>query len=135
MRERREPVWVGRRDADTIHERLLAEHGGLPGVKDENALESALHRPLNKFAYEPDSDLFALAAAYGFALATSHGYSDGNKRTAYMVMYSFLLVNGYEIDVSQQAVVALMLDVATRRVSEEALSVWLREHTVPVSDN
>ena len=82
-------------------------------------------------AQEPDSDLFVLAAAYGFALATSHGYSDGNKRTAYMVMYSFLLVNGHELEVAQSDVVSLMLDVATRRMSEEELAAWLRGHTVP----
>ena len=116
---------------DAIHADLLASFGGLPGVRDENALESALARSRNRFHYEPDADLFSLAAAYGFALATSHGFSDGNKRTAFAVMTVFLVRNGFLVDVPEPDAVALMLDVATRRMSEEALAAWLRGHTVP----
>ncbi|NIP87774.1 MAG: type II toxin-antitoxin system death-on-curing family toxin, partial [Gammaproteobacteria bacterium] len=78
-----------RRDCDAIHRDQLRQHGGVPGVRDENALESALARPRNKWAYDPDADLAALAAAYGYGLATNHGYNDGNKRIAFMAMYVF----------------------------------------------
>lgn len=117
-----------------MHYDQLQQHGGLYGIKDENALESALARPRNKWAYEPQSDLCALAAAYGFGLATNHGYSDGNKRIAFLAMYTFLGINGWEIVAAEPAVVQLMLDVAAHRCDEEALAAWLREHIEPLAD-
>src|SRR5215208_167389 len=129
-----EPVWMDRILVDAIHADLLESFGGLPGVRDENALESALARPRNRFHYEPEADLFSLAAAYGFALATSHGFSDGNKRTAFAVMTVFLVRSGFLVDVPEPTAVSLMLDVATRRMSEDELAAWLRAHSVPVRE-
>lgn len=114
-----------------MHYDLIRVHGGMPGVKDENALESALGRPRNKWAYEPDVDLATLAAAYGFGLATNHGYSDGNKRIAFMTMYTFLGLNGVEIQAPEPEIVQLMLTVATHERDEPALAEWLRTHTAP----
>lgn len=72
-----------------IHHAQLAEHGGLAGVRAEGAIASALARPQQRLAYDEDADLAALAAAYGFGLARSHGSVDGNKRVAFMAMYVF----------------------------------------------
>jgi death-on-curing protein len=116
-----------------MHYDQLQQHGGLVGVKDENALESALARPRHKWAYQPDSDLCALAAAYGCGLAANHGYSDGNKRIAFMAMYTFLAVNGWEIVAAELEVVQLVLDVAAHARDEESLAAWLREHVEPVA--
>ena len=116
-----------------MHYDQLQQHGGLFGIKDENALESTLARPRNERAYEPESDLCALAAAYGFDLATNRGYSDGNKRIALLAMYTFLGVNGWEIVAAEPAVVQLMLDVAARQCDEDGLAAWLREHTEPLA--
>lgn len=129
-----EPIWMDRVLVDAIHADLLESYGGLPGVRDENALEAALARPRNRFHYEPDADLFALGAAYAFALATSHAFSDGNKRSAFAVMSAFMVLNGYLVDVPEPDIVALMLDVATRRLSEDALAAWLRVHTIRVPE-
>ena len=74
---------------DAIQTDMLLTHGGMPGLRDENGLESALARPQQRFAYEPQVDLAALAAAYGFGLARDHPYNDGNKRVAFMVMAVF----------------------------------------------
>ena len=78
----REPRWVPRLVVDSVHVDQLREHGGLPGVRDENALEAALARPRQKWNYEPESDLSVLAAAYAFGVAKAHPFNDGNKRTA-----------------------------------------------------
>ncbi|MEO6529029.1 MAG: type II toxin-antitoxin system death-on-curing family toxin [Gemmatimonadaceae bacterium] len=129
-----EPIWLHRLLIDAIHYDQLQQHGGLRGMKDENALESALARPRNRLAYEPDSDVFDLAAAYGFGLATNHCYSDGNKRIAFMAMYTFLGMNGWDIVASEPEVVRLMLDVAPQHQGEEELAAWLREHCVPLVD-
>ncbi len=123
-----EPVWLRRRDCDAIHFDQLQQHGGIPGVRDENALESALGRPRNRWAYQPDSDLAAVAAAYGYGLATNHGYNDGNKRVAFMAMYVFLGLNGWEIEAPEPEVVQVMLAVADGQLNEDRLADWLRDH-------
>ncbi len=123
-----EPVWLRRRESDAIHFDQLRQHGGIPGVRDENALGSALARPRHRWAYQPDSDLAALAAAYGYGLATNHGYNDGNKRVAFMAMYVFLGLNGWELDAPEPEVVQVMLALADGRLDEEQLADWLRDH-------
>lgn len=125
-----EPVWVPRVVLDSIHLDQLREHGGLQGIRDENALESALARARNKWAYESTEDPALLAAAYGFGLATSHPYRDGNKRIAFLAMLVFLGLNGWDVEASEDEVVATMLAVADRRCTEEQLADWLRAHLV-----
>ena len=117
-----------------MHYDQLQQHGGLFGIKDENALESALARPRHRWTYEPASDLCTLAAAYGYGLATNHGYSDGNKRIVFMAMYTFLGLNDWEIVAAETEVVQLMLDVAAHACDEDALATWLRDHTEPFQD-
>lgn len=116
---------------DAMHYDQLQQHGGLFGIKDENALESALARPRHRWTYEPGSDLCTIAAAYGYGLATNHGYGDGNKRIAFMAMYTFLGLNDWEIVAAEAEVVQSMLDVAANACDEEALATWLREHVEP----
>jgi death-on-curing protein len=127
MAERREPRWLTRRLVDAIHLDQLHEHGGSPGVRDENALDSALARPRNRWAYDPESDLAALAAAYGYGLATNHGYVDGNKRVAFMALYTFLALNGRELDAPEPEVVEVMLTLAAGELREDELASWARE--------
>lgn len=125
-----EPIWVDRVVLDAIHYDQLQQHGGHPGLNDENALESALARPRNKLTYAAGSDLAALAAAYAFGLATNHGYRDGNKRVAFMAAYTFLGLNGWDLTASETDVVGIMLAVAERRMSEAELVDWIRSHRV-----
>lgn len=116
---------------DAIHSDQLRQHGGRPGLKDENVLESAIARARHRWAYEPGSDLATLAAAYGYGLATNHGYSDGNKRIAFAAMYTFLGLNGWELEAPEPEVVDLMLAVADHRCTESELAEWIRAHMVP----
>ena len=92
-----EPVWVLTSVVLTVHEQQLAEHGGLPGVRDEGALASALARPQNLFAYGTAANIAHYAAAYAFSLARNHAFTDGNKRTSFVVTDLFLARNGYEL--------------------------------------
>jgi death-on-curing protein len=125
---RREPVWLDRLVVDAIHFDMIRTHGGLPGVRDENALESALARARQKWAYGRAPDLAILAAAYGFGLARSHPYRDGNKRIAFMAMAVFLALNGCEIEAAEAEVVTVIVGLAAGSVSEAALARWVREH-------
>ena len=97
-------------------------------MKDENALESALARPQNRWHYEPKTDLAELAAAYGWGLTTSHPYRDGNKRAAFLVMATFAELNGRELKVTDTEVVQVMLAVADHGMSEPELADWVRTH-------
>jgi death-on-curing protein len=128
-----EAVWVERLVLDAVHLDQLREHGGLMGVRDENALESALARARQKWHYQPTSDLAALAAAYGFGLVTSHAYRDGNKRIGFLAMAIFLGLNGFEIEAPEAEVVTLMLALADHRCTETELADWVRAHLVPLA--
>jgi death-on-curing protein len=128
----KEPVWLDRLTVDAIHFDLLLGHGGMFGVRDEGLLESALDRARNRWLYEPESDLAALAAAYGFGLTTNHPYADGNKRVALMAMYVFLAVNGRRLVAPEAEAALVVLDVARGRLGEAELAAWLRRQTRPV---
>lgn len=125
---RREPAWLSRLVVDAIHNEQLREHGGLPGVRDENVLESALARPQQKWHSEAEVDVPMLAAAYAFGLVKNHPYRDGNKRIGFLAMATFLGINRYELDATDAEVVAEFLAVADGSVSEGELARWIREH-------
>lgn len=133
MTKRREPIWIDRLVLDAVHFDLLRNHGGLPGIRDENALESALARPRHRWAYGRKVDAANLAACYGYALARNHPYRDGNKRTAFVAMVVFLGLNGYELEAPEGEVVTTMLRLAGGQLSESALASWIRKHLVPYS--
>jgi death-on-curing protein len=115
---------------EAIHFDQLRLHGGLPGIRDDNALESALARPQNRSAYDSSSDLAAAAAAYGYGLVTSHPFVDGNKRVGFLAMYVYLGLNGLEMEAEEPEVVELMVAIADGRCSEQELATWLRKHAV-----
>jgi death-on-curing protein len=126
-----EPIWLDRRTVDAFHAELLSEHGGSPGVRDSSLIESALARPRQRFAYDPDADLPRLSAAYAYGLVQNHGYVDGNKRVGAAAMDVFLLLNGWEIETSEPELVAAILATASGEWDEETLAAWIRERTVP----
>ena len=126
--QNREPRWVSRVVVDAIQTDVLLAHGGMPGLRDENLLESALARPKQRFNYEPAADLGTLAAAYGYGLARNHPYVDGNKRVAFVVMAVFLGLNGHELTASDADVVTTIVALAAGEIDEETLADWIRLH-------
>lgn len=125
------PKWLSREAVEAIN-RELAGQGGLPGLKDEYALEAALARPLHKAA-DGESDVLALAAAYLCGIVRNHPLSDGNKRSGFLSAFTFLYINGVLIDADQASVVAFVLAVAAGEIDEEGATRFLRDHTVPLS--
>ena len=123
-----EPVWVARELVLVLHERLLAEHGGAPGLRDEGLLDSALARPRQIRAYGK-LDLCALAAAYAYGLVRNHPFVDGNKRVAFMVAYVFLARNGRRLVAPEADATAMMMALAAGETDETAFAAWLRDHT------
>ena len=123
----KEPDWVPNDFVLALHEDLLAGYGGAPGIRDDALLESALARPHHLFAYDKP-DLFTLAATSISGLVRNHPFIDGNKRTAFMIGYSFLSRNEKELSAPEPEATAIMVVLASRKITEEDLAVWLRNN-------
>ena len=124
----RQPRWLPRLVIEAAHLDQLREHGGLPGLRDEDALEAALDRARQKWNYDPESDLAMLAAAYAFGLTTAHPFNDGNKRIGFLAMAIFLGLNGKDLDASETEVVQVMVALAAASLGEAQLAKWIRDH-------
>jgi death-on-curing protein len=123
--------WVAEDVVLAIHDEQLAEHGGAPGVRDLSLVQSALARPANLAAYDTP-DLADLAAAYAYGIARNHGFVDGNKRTAFVVAYLFLLDHGYDLSAGDTEAVTVMVATATGEITEDELAVWFRDYIRPI---
>ena len=122
-----EPVWIDDRVTLAVHDRQLAEHGGGEGLRDPDALDSALARPRNRWAYG-ETDLCRLAAAYAFGIARNHPFVDGNKRTAWIAARSFLILNDRELGYAREEAVRLVERLAAGELAEDELADWFRAH-------
>jgi death on curing protein len=122
--------WIDSELALAFHSLQISEHGGSDGVRDLGLLESALARPLNIHAYEPDAEIQKLAAAYCFGIVKNHPFIDGNKRTGYVVMETFLLLNGYALNATPEEKYLTIIALAEGSISEDDLVTWLKDHVV-----
>lgn len=126
------PIWVEEAVVVAIHRRQLAEHGGADGIRDRGLLESALFRPKNLLAYG-NPTVFDLAAAYGSGIVKNHPFIDGNKRTSYVVMRTFLKLNGYDIQVSALEKYDFWIRLADSQITEADLAQWIQEKSIEIS--
>jgi death on curing protein len=129
-----EPTWLDRAILEVLHTDQIQEHGGNLGIRDEGLLESALARPQHKWHYDPTTDLATLAAAYAFGIAKNHPFIDGNKRAALVALYTFLALNGFELEASEPEAVTVIVGTADGSLAEEGLSSWIRTHLIPWVD-
>src|SRR6185437_14085719 len=121
-------VWLLEETLTAIHHRQIAEHGGSEGLRDEGLLLSALARPKNLLAYaEPTPDLASFAAAYAYGITRNHPFVDGNKRTALVAVRTFLILNGVDLEATQDHKVLTFLNLAEGVISEEELADWIRK--------
>lgn len=126
---RKEPFWLVSQIVLAVHDDQLARNGGMHGLRDASLFESALARPRHRWEYDDAMDAFDCAAAYGFGIAKNHAFNDGNKRTAFQSMYTFLAINGHELDATEVDAVETMVGVADGSISEQRLATWLRDNT------
>ena len=123
-------VWLGRKLILAIHDEQLAQHGGALGVRDDGLLDSALARPLNRAGYG-DPNVAELAAVYAIAIARNHPFLDGNKRTAYVALETFLALNGCAFPVSDADAVVATLAMAAGEMNDEEFTAWVRDNAQP----
>ncbi len=121
-----EPVWIEERDALTLHDRLLALHGGAAGVRDTALLQSALARPRQISAYAQTPGIIDMAAAYTAGIVRNHPFVDGNKRTGFVVGILFLELNGYRFTASEADAAQTVFGLAAGTLDEQGYAAFLR---------
>jgi death on curing protein len=123
-------IWLTRDMVEVFHRESLARFGGTDGLRDEGLLLSALARPENIHAYEPEADIFRLAAAYCAGIVKNHPFIDGNKRTGVLAAVTFLALNDVTVDFEEAMIVTMIIGLAAGEVSEDKLAQWLRDAAV-----
>ena len=127
-----EPQWIRLNVVLAIHAEQLAEHGGREGLRDRSGLESAIASPRNLLAYgSPTPDIAAMAAQYAFAIGRNKVFIDGNKRTALVVCRTFLILNGHDMDASQDEKYTVIMRMANREIDVAKLAEWIRVRLIP----
>ena len=119
--------WLDPEVVLAIHDQQIAEHGGADGILDMGLIESALARPRNLASFSA-SDVFDLAAEYGYGIARNHGFIYGNKRTAYVVTMLFLRLNGHDLTAQAIERVLVFEKLGNGELSPEEFARWLRRH-------
>jgi death on curing protein len=127
--KKNEPVWIEERDALAIQDRLLADHGGFPGWRDEGLLQSALARPRQHHASADSRDVVELAALYTAGLVRNRPFVDGNKRTGFVVGILFLELNGIRFIASEEDATQAVLSLASATLDEPGYTAWLRANS------
>ncbi|MBV7327882.1 type II toxin-antitoxin system death-on-curing family toxin [Chloroflexi bacterium TSY] len=110
-----------------IHAILIDEFGGSHGLRDEGSLESALNAPLNRAHYE-NADLVICAATYAYHLCQAHAFVDGNKRIAAATAEIFLELNNAILVMDDDALIHLIFDIATDRISRSDVEEIFAKH-------
>ena len=125
MSESAEPAFLSLEQVMALHRRSLEEHGGMDGVRDPGAVESALASAQNTWFYA-GGDLFDIAATYAFHIAESQAFLDGNKRTAAASAIAFLVSNDCTDRGDDRAIYDAMIAIAQRRLDKAGLATLLR---------
>jgi death-on-curing protein len=122
----KEPVWIDKRDTLALHDRLLALHGGAPGLRDEALLESAMERPRQHYTYGDSPDVVELAAICTAGIVRDHPFVDGNERTGFVIGILFLELNGYHFTATEEEAAQAVLGLAAGQLDEAVYGAFLR---------
>lgn len=109
-----------------LHADAIAKFGGEYGIRDDGLLESAITAPENRFCYEPETDIAALAATYAYHINKNHAFIDGNKRTAAAASEVFLNLNNVQLTASDDELIDLHLNIEANKLSREDVENSLR---------
>ena len=120
---------LSKRQILMLHTALIAQSGGLDGIRDEGLLDSALNAPFQTFA---EQDLYPTvlekAARLGFGLICNHPFLDGNKRIGTHVMLTFLDINQLSLSYKDEDLISAILNVAAGTMNYDELLNWLKTH-------
>jgi death-on-curing protein len=112
-----------------IQNRLVAQTGGIKGVRDMNLLDSAIMSPFQTFGGQDlYPNLHSKAAQLGYQLINNHPFLDGNKRIGIHIIFLFLLINGEKIIATDKEKITLGLSIAQDTMKPEDIIEWLDNH-------
>ena len=123
-------VFLSVSDIIEIHERVIIEFGGHPGLRDRGLLESAVAMPHAMFSGQYlHAELPDMAAAYHYHLCANHPFVDGNKRVAVTAAEVFLLANGLELHCTDGELEEITLGTASSLLTKEQVTKFYAVHT------
>jgi death-on-curing protein len=128
----KEPYWITREECLALHDMMLAQHGGISGVRHEHLLESALAKPQQQLAHG-NPTMMDLAASYTSGVVKNHPFLDGNKRTGFMLGAGFLVRNGWHFTADEADAAIRTLALAAGDMTESAFAAWLETNSQPPS--
>ncbi|MGJ8637763.1 MAG: type II toxin-antitoxin system death-on-curing family toxin [Opitutaceae bacterium] len=126
----KEPNWLTKQSLLSIHSATIARFGGADGIRDNSVLETALGRPHQVFHYSKPNR-FELAAIYCSGIVNGHPFFDGNKRTGFLAMYTFLGINGLRFVATEEIAAIQILALADSRLSDKELADWIANSCEP----
>jgi death-on-curing protein len=127
--KKKPPLWIVERDVLAIHGRILALHGGAPGLRDQGLLKSALARPQQHLAYAHSPNVISMASLYTAGIVRNHPFIDGNKRTGFVVGVLFLELNGFKFTADEEGATQAVLGLAAGTIEEDAYASWLQANS------
>jgi death-on-curing protein len=123
--------YLGLAEVTWLHDRIIGNSGGSPGLRDLGLLEAALAQPPAAFdGLDLYPDLIAKASSLCFSLVNGHAFVDGNKRIGHAAMEMFLLPNGARLVAEVDEQERLILDLAAGSLSRQEMEAWIRRHTI-----
>ena len=128
--------YLSLREILELHDRIIEVSGGAKGIRDMQALESAINQPrltFNQTDLYPD--ILTKAAALCFFLVMNHSFVDGNKRIGHAAMETFLILNGFEIEASIDEQEKIIFDLAAGRLDREEFTTWLNNHIIHITSS
>jgi death on curing protein len=127
--KKKEPLWIEVCDVLAIHDRNLAVHGGLAGIRDQGLLDSALARPRQHYTYADSPSIVEMAALYTAGIVRNHPFVDGNKRTGFVVGVLFLELNDFGFAASEAEATQAVMGLASGAFDEAGYRDWLRQNS------
>ncbi|MCI9481124.1 MAG: type II toxin-antitoxin system death-on-curing family toxin [Oscillibacter sp.] len=122
-------IWVTAEDIIRLHSQIIKSTGGLDGIRDRSALESAVYAPLQTFGGQElfQSEIEKIAR-FGYGLASNHAFIDGNKRIGALMTQLLLKWNGYRLELNPGELADMFISIADHAANEADLLEWIRRH-------
>ncbi len=122
-------IWTTSENVIIIHSRIIERTGGIDGIRDKNALDSAVAAPMQTFdGLELFESEVEKIARLGFGLAANHAFLDGNKRIGAMMMQLLLKWNGYDLVLAEGELADMFISIADGKSTENDLLKWIKKH-------
>lgn len=126
-------IYVTADDIVTIHDAIVYEIGGTLGIREPGLLLSIAEKPKTSFGNRDlYPDVFIKAGAIYEGIVNYHVFVDGNKRTAAIVMYRFLIINGYDLTATNKELENYTLFIATNNPDLADIAIWIKKHSTKV---